>query len=184
MAGTGLHCVQLLRDPGRGCWPLPRAVLAIAPLLCLSAENGPKQGWRGDNRGVPGVLPEGKATSISALGLGHPPVPWGSLSPHHHLGREGGMAGLPRARLGLCFGNCIYAGIPVQIGRAMHPSRAWKLPVILGALVPQLRAAMIVKRGLGGAAQIAVLYPTPPLPTSSLQDENIMRSMQLFDNVI
>lgn len=78
------------------------------------------------------------------------------------LAERGGWQGFQGLSLGLCFGNCIYAGIPVQIGRAMHPSRAWKLPVILGALVPQLRAAMIVKRGLGGAAQIAVLYPTPP----------------------
>lgn len=66
----------------------------------------------------------------------------------------------------------------------MHPNRACKLPVMPGALVPWVRAATSIKPGLGGAAQIAVLCPTPPLTTSSLQDENIMRSMQLFDNVI
>lgn len=31
----------------------------------------------------------------------------------------------------------------------MDPSRAWKLPVIPGALVPWARIAMIVKPGLG-----------------------------------
>lgn len=66
----------------------------------------------------------------------------------------------------------------------MHPSRAWKLPVIPRPLVPWVRAAMRIKPGFGGAAQIAVPCPTRLLPTSSTQDENIMRSMQLFDNVI
>ena len=86
--------------------------------------------------------------------------------------------------LGLCFESHICAGIPVWMRRAMHPSRAWKLPVIPGALVAWVRAAMRVKPGLGGTAQIAALCPNCLLSTSSPQDENIMRSMQLFDNVI
>lgn len=90
---------------------------------------------------------------------------------------------LQGARLGLCFGNHIHVSIPVRM-RAAHLSRAWKVPVIPGAIVPWGRAARRVKLDLGAAAQISALCPTHPLPTSSLQDENIMRSMQLFDNVI
>lgn len=53
---------------GWGCWAVP--VPAMPSMLCLSAENGPKQRRCGDNRGVPGVLPEGKATGLSAALLG------------------------------------------------------------------------------------------------------------------
>lgn len=92
-------------------------------------------------------------------------------------------AGLQGARLGLSFGNHIHAGIFVRM-RAVHLSRAWKLPVIPGTLVQGDRAATRIKAGLGGAAQVTALCPTHLFPTSFLQDENIMRSMQLFDNVI
>lgn len=163
MAGAGVDCVQPLQDLGRWCWALPGAGTgpAMPPVLCFSSENGPKQGWCGDNRGVPGVLPEGKATSSSAL------VPSGTSVPPLPSWQTGGECTAPRARLGLCFGNCIHASVLVQMRRAVHPSRAWKLPVIPRPLVLCIRAAMRVKPALGELTRLLfraqpACFPPPP----------------------
>uniref|UniRef100_A0A8C3JF42 Potassium voltage-gated channel interacting protein 2 n=1 Tax=Calidris pygmaea TaxID=425635 RepID=A0A8C3JF42_9CHAR len=67
---------------------------------------------------------------------------FGDLCPAHRPpGKEGVRAGLQGARLGLCFGNCISAGIPVEMRRAVHPCRVWKGAGIPGAPVPWVRAA-------------------------------------------
>lgn len=68
LAMGALLCIQPPWNLGWGCWTVP--IPAMPSMLCLSLENGPKQRWCGDNRGVPGVLPEGKATGHSAALLG------------------------------------------------------------------------------------------------------------------
>lgn len=131
----------------------------MSPVLCLSAENGPEQGWRGDNRGVPGVLPEGKVTFSSALGLGHlgTSVPSIALLAEQAEGRASrGKTGALLWELYLCQHSC-----------AGEESGAWKLPVIPEALVPQswVRAAMRLNPGLREAAWIAVPLTSCILPT-------------------